>query len=285
MTSMLRRQPNYKLTMVDQYKLSMEREWVQGFSNTIASTYQTVFATDYVPFLVVTNSMDSVYKSSLTSAEVTLSTHFSYREKFLLGKFERVSLGSKYPTLDLDLTYGLNGFLESEYAYFKIQLRVSDKLEINPLGYFKFRITAGKVYGRLPYPLLKLHEGNETYAYDPMSFNMMNYYEFVSDEYINFFAEQHFQGFFLNRIPLIRRLHLREVVGCNILLGRLDEAHRTVMEFPEGLYGLNKPYYEASAGVENIFKFIRVDAMWRFSYLDHEHVQKFGLRATMQFSF
>ncbi|MBN2481768.1 MAG: carboxypeptidase-like regulatory domain-containing protein [Bacteroidales bacterium] len=285
MTSLLRRRANYKLTLVDQYNAFLEREWLQGFSNTLSFRYQTIFSTDYVPFMVFTSGTDSINQQSLNSSEITLTTHFAYLEKFLLGKFERVSLGSKFPALDLDLTYGLKGFLKSPYEYFKIQLQISDKIEINPLGYFRFRTTAGKIFGQLPYPLLKLHEGNETYAYDPRAFNMMNYYEFVSDEYINFFAEQHFQGFFLNRIPLIRRLHLREVVGCNILFGRLDDAHKAIMEFPEGLYELDKPYYEANAGIENIFKFIRIDAMWRFSYLDHEHVQKFGVRATMQFTF
>jgi len=75
------------------------------------------------------------------------------------------------------------------------------------------------------------------------------------------------------------------VVSCNLLAGRLDDKNRVVMAFPEGLYSMEKPYYEASAGIENIFKFLRVDGMWRFSYLDHDHVQKFGIRATMQFSF
>ncbi|MBN1158738.1 MAG: carboxypeptidase-like regulatory domain-containing protein [Bacteroidales bacterium] len=285
MTSLLRRRPNYKLSMVEQYKIFLEREWIQGFSNTVGFRYQTIFSTVHVPFLIVNSGIDSMVQESLSAAEITLSTHFAYREKFLLGKFERVSLGSKYPALDLDLTYGLKGLLKSSREYFKIQLQISDKIEINPLGYFKFRLTAGKIYGMLPYPLLKLHEGNETYAYDPMAFNMMNYYEFVSDEYINFFAEQHFQGFFLNRIPLIRKLHLREVAGCNILAGRLDNGHREVMEFPDGLYGLDKPYFEANAGIENIFKFVRVDALWRFSYLDHRDVRRFGIRVAMQFTF
>lgn len=285
MTSLLRRRPNYKLTMVDQYNVFLEREWIQGFSNTISFRYQTIFSTGHVPFMVITSGTDTAHHNSLTSAEIRLSTHFAYREKFLLGKFERVSLGSKYPALDLELTYGFKDFIDSQYEYFKIQLQISDKIATNPFGYFKFRITAGKIYGQLPYPLLKLHEGNETYAYDPMAFNMMNYYEFVSDAYVNLFAEQHFQGFFLNRIPLIRRLHLREVVSCNIVAGRLDDSHRTVMEFPANLHALDKPYYEASAGIENIFRFIRVDAIWRLSYLDQQNVQKFGVRIGMQFTF
>jgi hypothetical protein len=285
MSTILRRNPNYKLTMVDQFNAFYEHEWVLGFSNTLKFTYQTIYPTSYVPFNYSELEGDTLFGAPLSSAEITLSTHFAYREKFLWGKFERKSLGSQYPTLDLDLTYGLRGIYESKYEYFKIRLKISDKLETNPLGYLRYRFTIGKIYGTLPYALLKLHEGNETYAYDQLSFNMMNYYEFVSDEYANIFAEQHFQGFFLNRIPLIRNLNLREVISCNILYGGLSDKNKSVMEFPEGLTSLTKPYYEASVGIENIFKLFRIDAMWRFSYLDHERVSPFGIRATIRFSF
>jgi hypothetical protein len=285
LTSILRRTPNYKLTMVDQFNLFYEHEWFQGFSNKISTKYQNIYSTVYVPFGLITSESDTVEQGHLTSVEVTLSTHYAYREKFLTGKFERVSLGSKYPMIDLDITYGPKGVFNSQYEYFKVQLKISDKVQTNPIGFLKYRFTAGKIFGKLPYPLLKLHEGNETYAYDPMSFNMMNYYEFVSDEYMSFFAEQHFQGFFFNRIPLIRSLHLREVITCNILYGNLSAKNNAVMAFPEGLSGLNEPYYEASAGIENILRLIRIDAVWRFSYLDHNNVQKFGLRATLQLAF
>jgi hypothetical protein len=285
MSTLMRRNPNYKLTMVDQFNAFYEHEWLLGFSNALKFTYQTIYPTIYVPFNYYEMGTDTIFGAPLSSAEITLSTHFAYREKFLWGKYERTSLGSQYPTLDLDLTYGLKGIYESKYEYFKIRLKISDKLETNPLGYLRYRFTIGKIYGTLPYPLLKLHEGNETYAYDQLSFNMMNYYEFVSDEYANIFAEQHFQGFFLNRIPLIRNLHLREVVSCNILYGRLSDKNKTVMQFPEGLTSLTKPYYEVSAGIENIFKLFRVDAMWRLSYLDHERVSPFGIRATIRLSF
>ncbi|MBN1413968.1 MAG: carboxypeptidase-like regulatory domain-containing protein [Bacteroidales bacterium] len=284
LTSILRRNPNKKLAMVDQFNFFYENEWVQGFSNTIRFCHQTTYSTEYVLFEYYTPG-DTIASSSLTSTEITLSTHFAYREKFLLGKFERKSLGSKYPSLDLDLTYSPDGFLGSSYEYFKIMLRISDRLETNPFGFLRYRLTGGKVWGTLPYPLLKLHEGNETYAYDPMAFNMMNYYEFVSDEYVSLFAEQHLEGFFLNRIPLLRKLHWREVAGCNVLLGRLSDKNKKLMRFPEGLDGLSKPYIEASVGIENIFRLIRIDAVWRFSYLDHPDVSPFGIRASIQLTF
>ena len=57
------------------------------------------------------------------------------------------------------------------------------------------------------------------------------------------------------------------------------------MAFPDGLSGLRAPYYEAGVGIENIFKLIRVDALWRFSYLNKDNVSPFGIRAALQFRF
>jgi hypothetical protein len=285
LTTILRRNPNYKLTMVDQYKVAFEREWFQGLSNTFGFKFQNIFPTSYIPFAVVNSPGDTVRKGSITSAELSLLFHFAYHEKFLLGKFERASLGSKYPIFDFSIKYSPKGFIGSDYEYVSLKAELSDKVLTSPLGYFKYRITAGKIFGDIPYPLLELHQGNETYVFDPWAFNMMNYYEFASDEYASIYAEQHLQGFFLNRIPLIRKLELREVVSTKILYGHLNDKNLDVMQFPKGLTTLSVPYYEASVGIENIFKVLRVDAMWRLSYLDNPNISKFGIRAVLTFSF
>ena len=168
---LLRTNPNYKLTPIDNFTTYYEHEWVQGLSNTLKFSHQTIYATPYVPFDYLGPSGDTISNSGITSAEFTISTHFAYREKFLLGKFERKSLGSDYPSVDLDLTYGPKGFLGSDWEYYRITLKISDRLETNPLGFLKLKLTIGKVFGTLPYPLLKLHEGNETYVYNPNSLN------------------------------------------------------------------------------------------------------------------
>ncbi|HJX71415.1 MAG TPA: DUF5686 family protein [Bacteroidales bacterium] len=285
MTSILRRNPNNKLTMVDQFKTFYEHEWALGFSNTLKFNYQIIYGTPYVPLNNYSSEGDTGANSSLTSAEITFSTYFAYREKFLWGKFERVSLGSIYPAIDMDITYGIKGLFGSTYEYYRIGLKIYDWVETSPLGYFKYIISAGQIFGNVPYPLLKLHEGNETYAFDPLSYNMMNYYEFVSDKYAGIFAEQHFQGFFLNRIPLIRELHWREVINCHLLFGSLSDKNNKITEFPAGLSALNKPYFEAGAGIENIFRLLRLDAMWRFSYLDHPDISRFGIRISAKLAF
>lgn len=284
--TILRRNPNYKLTMVRQYNLYYNHEWFQGFSNSITFRHQTIFPTEYIPFQIPeTTTLQNGAIDQLISTEITLHTHYAYREKFLLGKFDRTSIGSKYPTLDLYLTYGPKNVLGSQYDYYKLKLRISDKVEINPIGYLRYSITGGKIFGLLPYPLLELHEGNETYANDRYAFNMMNYYEFASDEYLSIFAEHHFQGFFLSRIPLINFLELREVASVRFLAGQMVHNHAQVVEFPDGLSPLTKPYSEVAVGIENILKLFRIDANWRLSYLDNPNIQIFGVRASMQLTF
>lgn len=285
LSTILRRRPNFKLTPVEQYNISYEHEWFQGFSNTFSLTHQTIFSTPYVPFTYVNDEGVYVSLSSLSTSEVSLNFHFAYKEKFLLGKFERKSLGSKYPVLDFDITYSPEGLIDNKFEYFKLKARISDKIEISPFGHTRYWLTAGKIFGEAPYPFLELHEGNETYAYDIHAFNMMNYYEFASDKFASLAMEQHFQGFFLNKIPLLRRLEWREVVSAKAVIGSMTDANKNLMVLPDDLYELSKPYVEAGVGLENILKLFRIEATWRLAYLDNPNIQIFGLRVMMQLTF
>ena len=152
-------------------------------------------------------------------------------------------------------------------------------------GWFKYIIEAGQIWGKLPYPLLKIHEGNEALSFDEYAFNLMNYYEFVSDRYVSAYVTHHFEGLFLNRIPLLRKLKWREVVYAKGVIGSLSKGNRSFSVFPEYMSTVEKPYYEAGLGVENILKILRLDAVWRLSHLDHPKIAKFTILATIQFTF
>lgn len=273
-----------KLTMVKSHTGFYEKEWLSGYSNTLTLTHRELFPLMGLKYEIYSNGSKEV-KNSITTSEIKLSSRFAYQEKFVMGEFERVSLGTKYPILQFDYTYGLNGIWNSDFEYHKLVLNFKDWFNVRSFGWSKYIIEAGKIYGTVPYPLLKLHEGNETYVFDEYAFNLMNFYEFASDQYVSFYYTHHFDGYFLNKFPLLRKLKWREVALVKGVVGSLRDENRNIMQFPTSLSGVAKPYFEAGVGVENILKIFRVDGLWRLSYLDHPNVTKFGIRVSMQFTF
>ncbi|MBL7138829.1 MAG: hypothetical protein ISS17_08650 [Bacteroidales bacterium] len=108
---------------------------------------------------------------------------------------------------------------QSDYAYHRLSLNLQQWFNFSTVGWSKYTIEAGKIWGTLPYPLLKIHEGNQTFLYDEFSSNLMNYYEFVSDQYLSVNYTHHFDGLLFNHIPLIRKLKWREVAHIRCVSG------------------------------------------------------------------
>jgi hypothetical protein len=289
LASLLRRSPYDKLTTVKEFKCDYENEWFTGFSNTLHFTHRDIFPLGATKF-EFTQGGQTEERNSITTSEIQIDTRFAYNEKFVFGEFERTSMGTEYPVLTFKYSYGIKGFLNGDYEYTRTQIGLEHWFNIGSFGWSKYIIEAGRIWGTLPYPLLKLHEGNETWVFDDYAFNMMNYYEFVSDKYISAYYVHHFDGFFLNRIPLMRKLKWREVASVRGAFGNLAEKNIQASTFPASMSKLDKPYFEASIGVENIFKFIKINAVWRLSHLDHlkadgNTVNKFGILGTFQIYF
>jgi len=278
LTSVLTKNPITKLNMVDRVVATFDKEWIYGVSNQLSVTSTHIFSGPYVPFIDQQGNL----VPSIRTGEIKLNTRYSPNEKFVQDGFERNTLGNNTAVFNLGVTAGVKGFLGSEYDYLKLDLNLSDKIKVNPFGYLVYYIQAGKIWGNVPFPLMKIHEGNETYAFDLYAFNLMNYQEFVSDTYASLFLEHHFQGFFLNKMPLFRRLKWREVIGVRSLIGSYDATKHTGLVFPTGMTGLRStPYTEFSAGIENIFKIVRVDAVWRYNYNEDRKV-KLGIMFSLQ---
>ena len=282
MSTILARTKNIHLLLVDEVKGEYEHEYFNGFSNKIGAKYKNITPTKYIPFR---NAFLDYDYQNLESYEMSYNLHFCYNEKFVSGEFTRVSMGSSFPELDLELTAGIWNDRGDFKNYYRAIAMISQKVSLGPLGKTRYILEGGKVYGNVPFPLLKLHEGNETYAFDKYAFNMMNLYEFASDTYASVTAEHHFNGFFFNRLPLLRKLKWREIIYGKGLVGDISNRNcrqNAIMDFPSTLGDVNKPYFEAGVGIENIFRFFRVDGVWRLSHLDKPGVSKFAVLVKMQ---
>ena len=290
LSSLFYRGPNNKLTWTRDYRVEYEHEWYTGFINRIHFIHRELFPLGSTEFIVFPGQgSEPLYMNSLFTSEVQFDIRLAFRERFVNGEFSRVTISSVYPIVQLSYSYGIPNIFKSDFEYHRLELNISEWFNFATIGWSKYIIHAGKIWGRLPYPLLNIHDGNQSFFYDDHSSNLMNYYEFVSDTWISASYTHHFGGLLFNKIPLFRKLKWREVGQVRCVYGTLTEQNRQYSLFPGNLRSFaGQPYWEAGAGIENIFKIIRVDAIWRMSHLHdagNPNVAKFGLFVSLFFSF
>ena len=285
--SLFRTNPLTNLTRVDQTYGWYEREWVEGVTSKITLAGRTITPLILGSYKYYKKDGTIATKENIRNTEVRVNVRFAYKEKFISGDFSRISLGTKWPVVQVNYAKSLQNAFQGEYDYQKVVLNLSDRIRlISLLGYTDYTAEVGKIYGAVPYPLMELHGGNETYVYDYMAFNMMKYYEFASDQYASVGIFHHFEGLLFNKIPLIKKLKWREVVTCKALWGSVNEKNRKTLIFPTTLHSLNnEPYVEVTAGIENIFKVFRIDALWRSTYLRPKAIDNFGVKFGFQLAF
>ncbi len=282
--SFFRTSPLTNLTRVDNTTAWYERQWFPGLITRVSlsgSLYTPVGAAKYRYYK---KDGAIAYKENLRNTEVRVNLRFAYKEKYVGGDFERVSIGTKWPVIQLNYAKSLQNAFGGEYDYQKVAVNLFDRIRITPiLGYTDYMIQAGKIWGTVAYPLLELHGGNETYVYDYSAFNMMKYYEFGSDQFVSAGIFHHFEGLLFNKIPLIKKLKWREVISAKGVWGSVNQQNRNTLIFPTTLRSLEKgPYVEATAGIENIFKVFRVDALWRLTYPRPNPLDNFGIKFSFQ---
>lgn len=285
--SLLRISPLTNLTRVDQTFVWYEREWAEGLSSKITLIGRTITPLILNSYKYYKPDGSIHTKENIRNTEVRVNVRFAHKEKFISGDFTRISLGTRWPVFQVNYSKSLQNAFRGEYNYHKVAFNLSDRVRLSSLlGYTDYMAEVGKIYGAVPYPLMELHGGNETYVYDYMAYNMMKYYEFASDKYASVGVFHHFEGLLFNKIPLIRKLKWREVVTCKALWGSVNDRNRNTLIFPTTLHALgNEPYVEMSAGIENIFKIFRVDALWRTTYKRPKAIDNFGVKFGFQLTF
>lgn len=286
LASLFRKSAANKLTATESSKVYYTKEWKSGFSGKLTFEHNEFAPLGVLDYSYYVTDAQSEVRNKINTSDIQTYFRFAYREKFVEGKTGRVSIGSTYPILQVNYTMGLKGVLNSDFEYTKLVGKVDDYLYFPPFGYLYYVAEAGKVWGTVPYPLLEVHRGNESYFYDYLSFNLMNYYEFASDKYASFFGTYHFEGFFLDKIPLMRKLKWRELATFKAVYGNMDRKNLDILVNKNLFTTLSRrPYIEAGFGVENILKIIRVDFIYRLSYLDRENISKFGIRGSLMLTF
>ena len=222
--------------------------------------------------------------------EFSLGFRYAPNEQIFQGTNRRRSIPSKYPIINVKLDYGIKGLYQNQYSYLNTSASIYKRFYLSQLGYSDITVLGGYVFGQVPYPLLDILPANQTYVFDKNEYNTMNFLEFITDHYIGINIAHNFGGFFLNKVPLLQRLHFREIVSLKLVEGGLGDKNDPVLH--PGLYGFavnssgvpvsfplgDTPFIEGSLGLGNILKVFRLDIVERFNYLDNPNVYRFGVR-------
>ncbi|HLI92072.1 MAG TPA: DUF5686 family protein, partial [Puia sp.] len=238
---------------------------------------------------------DTVRRLTTTQLSVTLG--WSPHQRFYQGLTSRRVINTQYPAFTLQYALGIDGLLGGQDRYHAFHLGVAKRWYLAPLGFMDIRFNAGYITGNLPFPLLIIQPANPSFFYSFNAYNLMNVEEFISDHYAALNVDHYFNGFFLNKIPLLKKLRLREVVEGKVLVGGVRPENNPAtnpaqMKFPlnnEGVlttYPLgNEPYIEAGVGIYNILNIFRLDLIKRFTYLRHPGISSTGIRLSTGLDF
>lgn len=278
----------WRVAFTNEARMEWRKEYYSGFSHKLIATFRDF--TPYAPLPAVFNGRDGTPSNTLVTTELGASVRFAYKERFVNGKFRRLSLGSRYPVGELRYAHGIRGLFGGAYNYDKLSLTVNYKMRLGALGKAHATLFGGKVFGALPYPVLEVHPGNDFYSYNPNAFNMMNRYEFISDTYGGFFWEHDIGGGLFNYIPLLKKAKLRQFWTAKGVLGHLGEANEAInLQHGYAFRTLErKPYVEIGTGIENIFQLFRVDFVWRVMPAPlpfEKHDRHFGVFGSMKIAF
>lgn len=276
-----------KFLQIDEKRAEYLHEWLNGFSARVGVSHRAFEPLRNLPpksFYVGTSKA-----GVLATSEVSLRLRYAYLERFLESTFNRISLGSPYPIVDLRYTKGLSGVFNSGYDYHKLSLSISDYMKVAPYGDVYYNVFAGRTFGTLPYMLLDVAPGNEIYYYNKYAFNLMNRYEYIHDKYVGFNVEHNFGNGLFRFVPLTRRMKLRQFWTAKGLWGGLSAANRA-LNFNNGypFQSLDgRTYLELGTGVDNLFKVLRFDFIWRPlpNSRSANGNDRFGLFGSFRFTF
>lgn len=293
-----KRGENERYLYNDIYRLEYKREFENHFSYTLGLSLWEQKPAGILSYQMPSALGNAQVFDALKTTELSVNLRYAPNEEFYQGKSYRTPIYNKFPIFYLNYVGGFKDVLNGEYDYHNFTLGADKRFFLSQLGYADVNIEGNYIAGKnIPFPFLNIHRANQTYAYQLRSYNLMNFLEFVSDHSVSMNVQYYMNGFVLNKIPLVKKLKWREVFSFKAIYGGLRNENNPaytneVFEFQKNkdgeaiTYGFgSKPYMEASIGLTNIFKFLRVDYVRRINYLDQPDAPKHGLRARFKFDF
>ncbi|KAA6433588.1 DUF5686 and carboxypeptidase regulatory-like domain-containing protein [Rufibacter glacialis] len=264
----------YTLLLKENYQKLYQREFLRLWHNReLVNGLSGTFTVDYAQREMMFNTTHYVVRDRPTkeftsnepvNAEVgstafprhqalTAAVSLTFRPgaEYISHPDRKINLGSKWPTFNFLYRKGLSGVLGSDVDYDFLSLGVSDELQLGLLGTSDYSVSVGSFLrkNQLYFMDFKHFSGNRTILSGDFSgFQLLDYYRYSTQRtYVEAHYSHHFNGFILNKVPLLRKLKWQEVGSVNYL-------HTAAAGH----------YLELGVGLEHLFKIFRVDFVTGF---------------------
>ena len=277
---------NGKLTNINLSNLAVEIEPVKnlifqlGISHRTLASASPTFSLDYF-----TDASRTTTQSEVKQSEANIQIEFMPNRKTIGYGVERDVVDNPYSRFFINYSHGFKGVLNSDFKYEKLQLYYKQPIIIGPLGRTNITMELGKTFGTIPLGLMSVIPGNQTYFTIENTFSNLNFYELISDQYATLKWDHNFNGRIFSRIPFMRKLNWREIIGIRGVYGSVSIANRAINASGLAYNAPENGYWEYSAGIGNIFKVFRIDFSWRGNYLNTPDATKFAIKGAFGFHF
>ncbi|MDE6409804.1 MAG: carboxypeptidase-like regulatory domain-containing protein [Muribaculaceae bacterium] len=285
----LRRKRNdliiYKRLMRLEYNLELRN----NLSFNIGYQHETSESTGWVAFR--NGYGDSSDKYMLGTFFATI--RFAPGEKFVQTVSNRRPVNMDAPVFSITHEYGPKRLLGADFVVNKTELSFRKRFWFSAFGYTNLLIKGSKIWSQVPFPALLWQNANLSYTIQQESFALLNPMEFAMDQCASWDLEYFVNGALFNRIPLIKKAKLREIISFKGFFGSLSKKNnpaynKDLYVFPSESHTMEmrkKPYMEIGVGIDNIFTLLRIDYVWRLTYRDHPDIDKSGIRVSLHLSF
>jgi len=268
-----------KMSERKEMSLSFANEWNPDIESNLYLRSNELLANYALPMKIGDLSLTSLQQQS-----VTLSTRFSFNERSYEDHLQRIYITNYKPVIYGTLEIGKYRLGNKTGNYGKLLGTLKQRVRLD-MGQWNYLIEAGRLLGTVPYPLLNFPEGSQIASYSLYKFNLMNHMEYATDKFIHLHTDFTLNGILLNQIPLIKHLNLREFASFNMAYGTLSDAHRRLLDYPEFMQAMKKPYMEVGVGLTNILHILSVQSVWRLTDNDKPGVERWEILTSIGFSF
>ncbi len=270
-------------------KLEYTLELANNFSLNLTARHERQEATRWLEFV----NGKGVAFGHFNQGALGVTLRYAPGEKFAQQKTVRLPINMDAWIFQITHEYGHKGWLGSNFTLNRTEASVQKRFWFSAFGYTDVILRGGWIWSQVPYPALMWPNANLSYTIQPESYSLMNPMEFANDRYASVDMTYWGNGILFNRLPLVKRLKLREVITFKGLMGGLSDRNNPALN--ENLFRFPKaadprimtstPYMELGVGIDNILTILRVDYVWRLTYRDTPDADKSGLRVSLHFSF